>query len=159
MENIKRNYRIDNVELNWAKLDKPVSPFGTLQWELQIATSDPAKAKELSDNYLNVKEKDGMFTVSLKKKAIKADGSENRPVTVVDGNAQPIDASKIGNGSVGNVIVYQYSYDMMGRQGVGTSLNGVQVVDLKEYNPSAAGFDVVSNASSSSEDQEEAPIF
>jgi len=157
MENIKRNYRIDNVELNWAKLDKPVSPFGTLQWELQVATTDKAKADELSANHFNVKEKDGVFTVALKRKAIKADGSENKPVTVVDANLQPIDATKIGNGSIGNVIVYQYSYDMMGRQGVGTSLSGVQVTDLREYNPSAAGFDIVGDGAS--EDGEEAPIF
>ena len=35
-----RNYRINGVELNWARLDTPVNPFGTPQWELQIATTD-----------------------------------------------------------------------------------------------------------------------
>jgi hypothetical protein len=158
MEDIKRNYRIDNVELNWAKLDKPVSPFGTLQWELQVATTDKAKAKELSDNYFNVKEKDGVFTVALKKKAIKADGTENRPVQVVDGNLQAMDPTKIGNGSVGNVIVYQYSYDMRGQKGVGTSLQGVQVTDLKEYNPNTSGFEAVGGGDSQV-DLEDAPVF
>lgn len=158
---IKRNFRIDDVELNWAKLDKPVSPFGTLQWELQIATTDAAKAKELSDNYLNVKDKDGVFTVSLKRKAVKADGNPNKPVTVVDGNTNEMDASKIGNGSRGNVIVYQYSYDMMGRKGVGTSLSGVQVTDLKEYNPSASGFDIVGGGTKEApaDEAEQAPMF
>lgn len=158
MEDIKRNYRIDNVELNWAKLDKPVSPFGTLQWELQVATTDKAKADELASNHFNVKEKDGMYTIALKRKAIKADGTENKPVTVVDGNLQPLDASKIGNGSVGNVIVYQYSYDMMGRKGIGSSLSGVQVTDLKEYNPSASGFEAVGGGDFAG-DAEEAPVF
>ena len=27
-----RNYRINNATLNWAKLDKPVSPFGAPQF-------------------------------------------------------------------------------------------------------------------------------
>ena len=60
-----RNYKITDVELNWARLTKPVNPFGTEQWELQIATTDQAKAKELADDHLNVKEKDGKFTVCL----------------------------------------------------------------------------------------------
>ena len=59
-----RNYKIMGVELNWARLDQPVNPFGTPQWELQIATTDANVAKELSDNHLNVKEKDDKFVVS-----------------------------------------------------------------------------------------------
>ena len=59
-----RNYKIMGVELNWARLDQPVNPFGTPQWELQVATTDANVAKELSDNHLNVKEKDGKFVVS-----------------------------------------------------------------------------------------------
>lgn len=155
----KRNYRIDGVELNWAKLDKPVSPFGTLQWELQIATTDKAKAKELKDNHFNVKEKDGKFVVSLKRKAVKSDGTENTPVRVVDGSLSEIDARKIGNGSTGNVIVFQYPYETMGRSGIASSLSGVQVTDLVEYNPSSSGFDVVGGSTSDGEDTEEAPIF
>ena len=157
----RRNFRIDNVELNWAKLDQPVSPFGTLQWELQIATADKAKAKELKDNYFNVKEKDGKFIVALKRKAIKSDGSENTPVRVVDGTLQAIDAKKIGNGSTGNVIVYQYPYEAPGRKGIASSLSGVQVTNLVEYNPSATGFDVIETAipAGTTEDDEELPIF
>ena len=34
-----RNFLVSNVELNWARLDQPVSPFGAAQWELQIATT------------------------------------------------------------------------------------------------------------------------
>lgn len=155
----KRNYRIDNVELNWAKLDQPVSPFGTLQWELQIATTDKAKAKELKDNYFNVKEKDGKYVVSLKRKAIKSDGSENTPVRVVDGSLQAVDAKKLGNGSVGNVIVYQYPYETAGRKGIASSLSGVQVTQMIEYNPSASGFDVIESADTATVDEEDAPFF
>ena len=78
-----RNFKVMGVELNWARLDQPVNPFGTPQWELQIATTDANVAKELSDNHLNVKEKDGKFVVSLKRKATKADGSAMDPVRVV----------------------------------------------------------------------------
>ena len=66
--------------------DRPVSPFGAAQWELQIATSDKAVADDLKANHMNVKERDGKFVVALKRKAVKADGSPMDPVRVVDAN-------------------------------------------------------------------------
>ncbi len=130
-----RNYLISDVTLNWARLDKPQNPFGTEQYELQIATTDAAKAEELKANHLNVKEKEaGTFTVSLKRKAKRADGSDNGKVQVVGTKASDvIDVRTIGNGSQGNVIVWQYPYEAMGRSGIATSLTKVQVVDLKVY--------------------------
>jgi len=164
IQNIKRSYRIDNVTLNWAKLDKPVNPYGQLQWEMQIATTDKALAESLSENHFRVQEKEsGIFTVSLKRKAIKVDGEPNKPVTVVGSDLAPLTGS-IGNGSVGNVIVWQNYYDKAGRQGVVSTLTGVQVTDLKVYNSSTAGFDVVSSNPTTAtadaiEDAEDAPMF
>ena len=130
-----RNYLISDVTLNWARLDKPQNPFGTEQYELQIATTDAAKAEELKANHLNVKEKEaGVFTVSLKRKAKRADGSDNGKVQVVGTKASDvIDVRTIGNGSQGNVIVWQYPYEGGGRSGIATSLTKVQVVNLKVY--------------------------
>ena len=152
-----RNYRIDNVEINWAKLAKPVNPFGTEQWELQIATTNKAIADDWSNNYLNVKQDkadSSKFTVSLKRKAIKADGTSNGPVRVVDAAAQPFaDVSTIGNGSVGNVIVYQYPYETAGRKGTATSLTAVQVTDLKEYTAQADFTPIETPAESTEQNQ------
>ncbi len=134
-----REYRINGVELNWAKLSKPVNPFGTDQWELQIATTDKAMADEWSNNHLNVKTDkldSSKFTVSLKRKAIKANGDKNSAVRVVDAAALAMPSEKIaqiGNGSSGNVIVYQYPYKQAGREGIAASLTAVQVTDFKEY--------------------------
>lgn len=152
----KRNYRIDNVELNWAKLAKPVSPFGTLQWELQIATEDKALAEELRANHFNVKEKDGKFVVSLKRKAVKSDGTDNTPVRVVNAQLAEIDANTLGNGSRGNVIVFQYPYETAGRSGVASSLSGVQVTELVEYTPGTGGFTAIDTGAEPAED---APVF
>ena len=148
-----RNFLIADVELNWARLDRPVNPFGTDQWELQVATTDATVAKTLSDNYLNVKEKDGKFTVSLKRKAVKADGSAMDPVRVVDAQKQPIaERSKIGNGSRGNVIVWQAPYDQMGRSGVSSSLTAVQITALEVYEASGGvDFDIVGEAPAADE--------
>ena len=117
----------------------PVSPFGSPQFELQVATTDKAKADEMAANNLKVKEIDGKFVVSLKRKAVKADGSDNGAPRVVgkDAKAPLADASKIGNGSKGNVIVFQYEYNAAGRTGIASSLTAVQVTDLVEYTGSA----------------------
>lgn len=145
-----RNYLIAGVELNWARLAEPVSPFGTAQYELQIATTDAAKAEELKANHLTVKEKDGKFTVSLKRKATKADGSPMGAPRVVDAAkaAMSVEAIKtIGNESMGNVIVRQYPYDTAGRKGIATMLEAVQVTDLKEFVATGGvDFDVVAEA-------------
>ena len=151
-----RNYMIADVELNWARLDAPVSPFGAPQWELQIATTDAAKAEELKANHLNVKERDGKFVVSLKRKAVKADGSAMDPVRVVDTNKAPIaDRKSIGNGSVGNVIVWQAPYNTAGRSGISNSLTAVQVTKLEVY--AATGgvdFDIVGGSEESAPAQD-----
>ena len=155
-----RNYLISNVTLNWARLDTPMtSPFGgPANWELQISTTDKAVADEMSANHLNVKEKDGVFTVSLRRKSVKADGSPMDPVRVVDANKAPVEGSerrRIGNGSVGNVIVWQAPYNSPRGSGVSNSLTAVQVTKLEEYAGSTGvDFDVVST-----DDSSEAPLF
>ena len=129
---------------------------------MQIATTDAEKAAELKANHLNVKEKDGVFTVSLKRKAKKSNGEDNGPVRVVDGNLQPIENRRqIGNGSVGNVIVFQYPWSNMGRSGIGNSLTAVQVTQLEVYTPSDSGaqFEVVGGGVEPAETQDPVSMF
>ena len=129
-----------DVEARWPKLAGEVAPtnnFGTQAWELQIATTDIEKAAEMRAANLKVKEKeeDGktVFTANLSRKGTTSKGP-NSPVKVVDASLQPVDPSKIGNGSKVNVNLWQYEYSYAGRSGIGTSLTGVQVVELVEYN-------------------------
>ena len=160
-----RNFRMDDVEINWAKLSKPVSPFGSPQWELQIVVPDN-RAGELSSNHLNVKPakdakgqlRPGFVAVSLKRKAIKADGSENGKVRVVDADAQPMEnVDQIGNGSRGNVIVFQYEYSNNGRSGIASSLTAVQITELEVYNGGGSSdFEPVS-VKTTAPDEAEAP--
>jgi hypothetical protein len=143
-----RNYLISDIELNWARLVTPQSPFGTSQYEIQIATDNSDVAKDLIANHIAMKEKDGKWVASLKRKEFKANGESNGKVRVVDNTKQPIDASTIGNGSRGNVILFQFPYDKAGRQGIMSSLTAIQVTDLVEYNGSnSIDFDVVGDVS------------
>jgi|TARA_R110000851_G_scaffold18332_3_gene57720 hypothetical protein len=155
-----RNYRINNVTLNWAKLGTPVIPFGVPQYELQIETTDKTIADELKANHFNVKENavNKSFTVSLKRKALRQDGSDNGKPTVFDAAALPVaDVTKIGNGSIGNVVVYQMYYKNAGREGISNSLTSIQIVDLKEYSGSTM-FEPIVNIDTPSTKSDELPL-
>ena len=114
---------IKNCELYFAKLDpaRPNAKFNKKNptWELQIRTSDQETRKQWTQMGLNVKpvvpdEGEPFFRVNLRKKSIKEDGEKASSVDVVDAQLNPVDAKSIGNGSVGNVKVFQYEYTSEG---------------------------------------------
>ena len=140
-----RNLLISNVTLNWVRVDTPTNPFGVDIYEAQIETDDSAVAAQWSADHLNVKERDGKFVVSLKRNAKKKDGSDNGKVRVVGADKMPLTKS-IGNGSKGNVIVWQYPYSNAGRSGISGSLTAIQVTELVEYQSGGVDFDVVAES-------------
>ena len=146
-----RNYLIQDVTINYAsRLHNSSAPFGREIFEGQIQVFDEKKAEELRENHVPVKdqEKDNSWVLSLKRNVYKANGEPNGKVRVVDNNKQPLDPSIIGNGSIANVIVYQYPYDTAGRKGIANSLTAIQVTKLVEYTGSGSiDFDVVGDVS------------
>lgn len=143
-----RNVLISDIEINYPKLSKPfTNQFGATQYEMQIATTDAKKAAEIkAATGLEMKEKDGKFVLNLKRKAKDSKGADMTPVRVVDSAKAPLDGGIIGNGSKGNVIVWQYEYNFNGRKGVGSSLTAVQVTELVKYERTAdVDFDSISN--------------
>lgn len=134
---------LKNVELFFAKLDpnKPNARFDANNptWEVQIRTRDKDQAKEWKEKNINVKTDDddkGVFyKATLKKKTRKASGDPQNPVVLVGGDLTPIDPNILGNGSIGNVRVYQYDYEVGGRKGIASMLMSIQVSTLREYTP------------------------
>jgi len=84
------------------------------------------------------------YAANLKKKSMKRDGSPMAPVNVIAGNLSPVDPKTIGNGSVGNLSVYQYEYNVNGSSGIASMLMGVQITTLNEYTPrpDQGGFEI-----------------
>lgn len=140
------NVIIRNVKLYWAKLDKPVDPFGTLQWELTIQVPKKRESKVASLGKVKEGFEKGTVAVALKKKALKADGTEAAKVDVVDANKQPLDSKLIGNGSTGNIIVFQRPYEIKApngkvtKSGTTTMLTKVQVTELVKYERKSDNF-------------------
>lgn len=190
-----REYLLNNVELNYAQnLTKAVSPFGTAQYELQVATGNPATADEWKANHLPVKtekyvNKDGewfavknngelkaikassifpsdtseftKYVVSLKRKAKRADQTDNGAPNVFEANAERMSnerAAKIGNGSIGNVIVYQMYYSTAGREGISNSLTSLQVANYVERTESTSFTDLTGGAPAEASTSGFAPI-
>ena len=157
-----RNYKIMDAELNWVKLAAPVkNNFGTMVYEMQIATTNKEQAQEWKANHLNVKEKDGKFVVALKRNAFKKDGSEMGPVRVVDPGLNPVaNVDQIGNGSRGNVILWQAPYDNFGSKGITSSISAVQVTHLEIFDRSTVtGFDKIKGSESVGEPANPEQLF
>lgn len=129
---------VENVEMFFAKLDpkRPSSKFNkdNPTWELQIRTTDKEQKKAWETLNLPVKavmpddDTPPFWRVNLRKKSIKTDGSAAGPVIVVDYNNKPIDPNTIGNGSIGNLRIFQYPYANNGKKGLASVLMAVQVV-------------------------------
>ena len=136
---------LKNVELFYPRLDpkKPNAKFNKEQptWEVQIRTRDKKVKNEWAA--LNLKPKtveddDGkvFYSVTLRKKSKKKDGEANQPVKVIDGGLNDINPMSIGNGSVGNVRIFQYEYGDEGK--IASMLMAVQITKLNEYIPKAS---------------------
>ena len=137
---------VKGVKAYWPKLIKPVSPFGTEQYELQVRADEKSDAaKQLKELGLKAKpQDDGVVAFNLKRRAQKRDGTPNNKPDVVDAQRRDFDPSLIGNGTGVNVKLFTYDYDFNGRKGTGVMLSGVQVVDLVEYkNSSEEDFDTL----------------
>jgi len=87
-----------------------------------------------------VKDENGKpyFFVNLRKKVTKADGSAQQPVQLVAGDLSPINPKEMGNGTIGNVRVFQYEYTYQGKKGIANMLMAIQVTKLIKYEPKAA---------------------
>lgn len=103
-------------------------------WEVQLRTSDPAQKEEWIAANLNVrlmkykddaKDADGediggmpilddngkrQWRVNLKKRSKAKDGSPAAPVKVVAGSLEDMNPNTVGNGSIANVRVFQYTF-------------------------------------------------
>lgn len=120
---------------------KPNSKFNKENptWECQIRTSDKTQKKNWAALNLNCKAvvpDDGApyFRVNLKKSSIKKDGTAAEPVKIVNGELEPLDPDTIGNGSIGNIRIFQYEYPKKeGGMGVASMLMGIQITTHIEF--------------------------
>lgn len=145
-----------NVELYFVKCD-PQNPNARLNkenptWEVQCRTSDPAQRDEwaaigirakLMVHKENAKNEAGedisgepvlnengkkQWKINLKKRSLDKKKQPAQPVKVVNGALDPIDPNSIGNGSIGNIKIFQYEYTKAdGTNGLAPVLMEIQI--------------------------------
>jgi hypothetical protein len=130
---------LNNCELWFAKLDpkRPSKKFNkdNPTWELQLRTASKETKKDWENKGLKVKailpddDSPPYYRVNLRKKSIKKDGEAASPVDCLNSKLKPLDPNSIGNGSIGNVRVFQYDYTdtSSGKKSIASVLMGVQV--------------------------------
>ena len=128
---------IKDVEFNWANVINPKSPFGTLQWDIQVVTYDAAKAEEMKAAGINLKKDGNKFYGNVKRKTVSAKG-QPMSAPIVKGVEE---GQSIGNGSKGNLKVFSYDYNVGGRSGTSAMLVGINVTDLVEYSGGSSNED------------------
>jgi hypothetical protein len=130
-------------EAYWAHVMTPNTKFNPDgEWTVEICNLDTTNKKIAEADGLTLKNKGderGDF-VTLKQYARTQEGTF-RPMKVTDSQRNPFPTDKrVGNGSKVNASYFPKPYDQFGG-GVKGYLQGVQVLDLVEYNTD--DFDVV----------------
>lgn len=108
---------ISNATLYWAHLDpaRPNARFNKENptWDVQIRTYSKAQKAEWEAQGLKMKaeipdEGAPYWTANLRRSLRNAQGKINEAPVVKDGKGKEIDGNTIGNGSVGNIRLFQY---------------------------------------------------
>lgn len=138
--NYLNNTRGNNIMIatgtaEWAQVlgAAPKNDFEDVpSWKIDLIVDDKEKER-LEGLGLKGKATDAnRFT--FKQKAVRKDGTENRPPNVVDAGKNPWpDDTLIGNGSKVKVAFTTYEHQMSKQYGLGKGLNAVQVLDLVPY--------------------------
>jgi len=160
---IVNNVELWWVKVDAERPVKNVDPSKPDYWEVQLRTTDKAAAAAYAKESINFKplkrivkdasgqpmlddfnekvreivkcEKTGKpyFSVNVRKKVIKADGSAQLPVQLLGGDLSSINPKEVGNGSVANVRLFQYDYTYQGKEGRANMLMAIQVTHLLKY--------------------------
>lgn len=132
-------------------------------WELQLRTT----SKEVKKNWeaMNLRPKAVLpeddtppyWRVNLRKKSINSEGEPSGPVKIVDGQLREIDPDSIGNGSVGNIRIFQYKYTGEDGEGIASVLMAIQLTKHIVYVPKPRDddFDMTETETYNSEGEEE----
>jgi len=135
---------VRDVTFNWAKLVDKHSPFGTLQWDVQVVTDNEATKAQLESSGVKMKTGENKtWYANIKRKAVKANGEEQDPPKVIDLDKEEMAPSKIknmGNGTKGHIKLFSYDWNVGGKSGVSAMLVALQVTDYVAYEGAGEDF-------------------
>jgi len=128
---------------HYASIIEPNTKFDPV-WSIQVEVNDDNRsAIEGAGLPINNKDDDRGDFVTIKRKVLRADGSQRAAPSVKDSQNNPWNGKLIANGSTVNVKATPYEWNYAGKSGVSADLAAVQVVDFIEYTRSDQDFEPV----------------
>ena len=121
-------------KIRWAKIvGEPSWGYKNAhkEWSCDLFVDDATIAKLKAEGLKDrLKDKgDGTF-ITFKRRELKADGTPNKPIRIVDSKGQPWDGRKIGNGSVVNV---NFAINEFSKTEKNVNILSLQVWELVPY--------------------------
>lgn len=140
-------FRLNNVEVWWAKVHKPDTAFGNNRYTIDMHLED-AVAKQMIAEGFSVKDKEAKDGSTIKnvlrakKDAITKNGTPQKAPEVVGPDGKTPFTEDIGNGSICNLILSARAWDINKKWVLTVYLEKVQVV--KHVSFAGSGFEDVS---------------
>ena len=147
---------LNNCEL-WFLRANPARPNAKFDkknpsWEVQIRTQSREQKALLESQGIKMKavipDEEGekpYYKAMIRKRTIKSDGEAAGPVKVTNGSLEDIDPDTVGNGSIGNIRVFQYQYGEEDDRKTASILMAIQITHHVHYKakPREDDFDMV----------------
>ena len=129
---------------HYASLVEPNTKFEPV-WSIQIEVDDTNRSViEGAGLTISNKGDDRGDFVTIKRKVVRADGTQKQGPVVKDSQNNNWDGKLIANGSTVNVKAVPFDWTYAGKSGVSADLAAVQVIDFIEYaGGDSNDFDVV----------------
>ena len=128
---------------HYASITEPNTKFEPV-WSIQVEVDDNNRAVIEGANLpINNKGDDRGDFVTIKRKVLRADGSQRAAPFIKDSQINTWNGKLIANGSTVNVKAVPYDWNYAGKSGVSADLSAVQVVDFIEYTRNNEDFEPV----------------
>ena len=130
-------FKLNNVEVWWAKVHKPDTAFGNNRWSIDMHLTDALSAQMKAEGFnVTDKESGGVVTKNIlraKKDAVTKDGKPQKAPEVVGPDGRTPFTDDIGNGSICNLILSARAWEINKKWVLTTYLEKVQVVKHVAY--------------------------
>tara|TARA_R110000744_G_scaffold11441_7_gene34670 strand:+ start:820 stop:1275 length:456 start_codon:yes stop_codon:yes gene_type:complete len=118
---------------HYASITEPNTKFEPV-WSIQVEVDDSNRSVIEGANLpINNKGDDRGDFVTIKRKVLRADGSQRAAPFIKDSQNNTWNGKLLANGSTVNVKAVPYDWNYAGKSGVSADLSAVQVVDFIEY--------------------------
>jgi len=132
------SFKLSNVEVWWAYLQKTDTAFGNNKWCMEMRLEDGVanQLKDIGFNIVDKEDKEGNEIKNIfkaKKEKLTKKGKEQKKPLVYAADGVTIMTEDVGNGSICNVMLQAKAWPIRGKWQLGAYIDKVQVVKHVPY--------------------------